>query len=297
VPLLNIRATDVQDWLMDLSHVLSPGYVRLIHVGFGAALSAAVEEGLLASNPARSRLVQVPKAPPRRVQPWDAARIGLMLDALPPNMRALAVLAAGVGLRQGECFGLRLHDVDFKRAEVHVRQQITLQDGCPLPALPKYQRTRTVPASRWVLQELEDHLGRQFPLDGPESTEPSLGGLLFYSREKKPLNKNYFNAAVWRPALDRAGIPRSRAHGMHILRHTCASMWLEGGVSIKAVSEYLGHADPGFTLRVYTHVMPSSGERARQAMEAVFGEGRRPAEPASIVGAPLAHESSARGDQ
>lgn len=43
----------------------------------------------------------------------------------------------------------------------------------------------------------------------------------------------------------------------------CASTWLEHGVSIKAVSEFLGHSDPGFTLRVYTHVMPSSGERAR----------------------------------
>ena len=39
---------------------------------------------------------------------------------------------------------------------------------------------------------------------------------------------------------------------MHALRHSCASTWLERGVSIKAVSEYLGHADPGFTLRVYT---------------------------------------------
>jgi integrase len=62
---------------------------------------------------------------------------------------------------------------------------------------------------------------------------------------------------------------------MHVLRHTCASLWLEHGVSIKAVSEYLGHADPGFTLRVYTHVMPTSGERARNAMDEAF-RGRRP---------------------
>lgn len=77
----------------------------------------------------------------------------------------------------------------------------------------------------------------------------------------------------------------------------CFSTWLERGVSIKAVSEYLGHADPGFTLRVYTHVMPSSGERARKAMDAAFGEGRRPAEAAPIAGARLAHESTPRGGQ
>jgi integrase len=42
---------------------------------------------------------------------------------------------------------------------------------------------------------------------------------------------------------------------------------LEAGVSIRAVSEYLGHADPGFTLRIYAHLMPTSDERARQAMD------------------------------
>jgi hypothetical protein len=36
------------------------------------------------------------------------------------------------------------------------------------------------------------------------------------------------------------------------------------------VSEYLGHADPGFTLRTYTHLMPSSAARTRRAIDAVF---------------------------
>jgi hypothetical protein len=42
---------------------------------------------------------------------------------------------------------------------------------------------------------------------------------------------------------------------------------------IKALSEYLGHADPGFTLRTYTHLMPTSAERTRRAVDAVLGPG------------------------
>ena len=57
-----------------------------------------------------------------------------------------------------------------------------------------------------------------------------------------------------------------RANGMHALRHTYASVLLEDGVSIKALAEYLGHADPGFTLRTYTHLMPSSEDPARTAV-------------------------------
>ncbi|MGH3670608.1 MAG: hypothetical protein ACRDSH_08215, partial [Pseudonocardiaceae bacterium] len=33
-------------------------------------------------------------------------------------------------------------------------------------------------------------------------------------------------------------------------------------VSIKELAEYLGHSNPGFTLRTYTHLVPSSYERA-----------------------------------
>jgi len=54
------------------------------------------------------------------------------------------------------------------------------------------------------------------------------------------------------------------------LRHHYASVLLDGGESIKAVSEYLGHADAGFTLRTYTHLMPSSDERTRKAIDAAF---------------------------
>ncbi|SIS24114.1 hypothetical protein SAMN05421833_1504 [Microbispora rosea] len=50
------------------------------------------------------------------------------------------------------------------------------------------------------------------------------------------------------------------------------SFWpLDGGESIKALSEYLGHHDPGFTLRTYTHLMPSSEDRTRKAVDSALG--------------------------
>ena len=36
------------------------------------------------------------------------------------------------------------------------------------------------------------------------------------------------------------------------------------------MSEYLGHSDAGFTLRTYTHLLPSSDERTRKAVDDVF---------------------------
>lgn len=49
-------------------------------------------------------------------------------------------------------------------------------------------------------------------------------------------------------------------------------MLLDAGESIKALSEYLGHHDPGFTLRTYTHLMPTSTARTQRAIDNLFSD-------------------------
>src|SRR6516162_5567592 len=75
------------------------------------------------------------------------------------------------------------------------------------------------------------------------------------------------------PAKDTRGRARyatTRREGIHQLRHYFASVMLAGGVSIKELAEYLGHADPAFTLRVYAHLLPSSHGRARAVINDRF---------------------------
>lgn len=61
-----------------------------------------------------------------------------------------------------------------------------------------------------------------------------------------------------------------RSVGKFALRHFYASVLLDSGESIKALSAYLGHADAGFTLRTYTHLMPSSEMRTRKAVDEMY---------------------------
>ncbi|MEV4285332.1 hypothetical protein AB0K40_07475 [Nonomuraea bangladeshensis] len=93
------------------------------------------------------------------------------------------------------------------------------------------------------------------------------------------MNRNYINTCVWKPALVRTGVvtqadldarvpgrrnQRNRKHGMHALRH------LYAGVSVKALAEYLGHQDPGYTLRVYTHLIAGTQGRAANVIDEAF---------------------------
>ena len=55
----------------------------------------------------------------------------------------------------------------------------------------------------------------------------------------------------------------------HTLRHSYATHLLEEGVSIRLISQYLGHASLDTTL-IYTHLTAVSEERAIAALQRLF---------------------------
>jgi integrase len=258
-----IRPSNVQAWLSGLQQQLAASYLRVLLANLSGILRAAVDDGLIARNPCQAKSVRAPMVPRLRVRPWTSEQVQSVVAGHPDRYRVVPIVAAGCGLRQGEVFGLRVSDVDFLRRTLHVRQQVKLlADNRPMLTPPKGGKTREVPLPDTVATEVAEHM-RKYP--------PQPDDLVFTSRERRPLNRNYINTQVWKKALRTAGVDPSRTNGMHALRHYYASALLEAGVSIRAVSEYLGHADPGFTLRTYAHLMPTSDERARQAMDLALG--------------------------
>lgn len=263
-----IRPSTVQAWLRGRQEHCAPRYVRVMLANLSGILGAAVEDGLIARNPCASSAVRAPAIEQDRIVPWTHERVDAVISAHPERYQAMPVVAAGAGLRQGEVFGLRVSDVDFLGRRLHVRQQVKLLGGRPTIAPPKGHKARQVPLADVVAGALAERL-RAYP--------PSEDGLIFTTREHKPMSRTYYNTHVWKPALVAAGVEPTRANGMHALRHYYASVLLDAGESIRALADYLGHSDPGFTLRVYTHLMPASEDRARRAVDDVLGstmEGR-----------------------
>lgn len=63
------------------------------------------------------------------------------------------------------------------------------------------------------------------------------------------------------------------AVSFHNFRHTCASLLFSNDRNIKQVQAWLGHADPGFTMRTYVHLMDDGVGDADFFDEAVGPEG------------------------
>ncbi|MEX2487680.1 MAG: site-specific integrase, partial [Nitriliruptoraceae bacterium] len=272
--LRHLRPSTVQSWVRSRQAVVAPSYCRLLLTNLSSILSAAVEDSLIARNPCASPSVRAPKSERPRVIPWTIEREQNLIDAHPASYRGAPALGAGCGLRQGEVFGLALGDVDFLRRTVHVRQQVRPVGKHLVFAPPKGGRERDVPLPETVSFALAKQLERQEPVEvalpwRDVDGKPHTAELIFTNRDGGPLTRSWYQHNAWKPALNAAGIsPETRRNGFHALRHHYASVLLDSGVSIRAVAEYLGHHDPGFTLRTYAHLMPASDDRARSAIDA-----------------------------
>lgn len=282
--LADIQPSTIQGWLRTLTG-LSGNYQKVMYANVSSVFTAAVDDGLIPKNPCKAPSVRRPKSDPRKLKPWTREQAMSVRDQLPDQFKLVVDLGIGLGLRQGEIFGLSLDDIDLNTGEIEIKRQVKLLgSNRQLFGLPKGRKIRTVPLPDRVLELINDHVTRYPPRsvtlpwdksDGPERTFD----LILYSRESRALNRNYFNPKIWRPALRAAGLEAKRENGCHALRHFYASTLLDAGESILALSEYLGHADPGFTLRTYTHLMPSSTERTKAAIDAMLRVPSAPHEP------------------
>lgn len=290
-PLASIRPGHIREWDRSLVGKLDASTRSVIFAHLRAILMAAVDDKLIAENPCSARSVKQPRPVERRVVPWKADEVLAIRAGLGERYRAALDVGAGCGARQGEIFGLGVDDLEFDGLWLDVRRQVKRVRSRLVFGLPKNDRPRRVPIPRWLARSLREHVHRYPPVDitlpweDPFSEELMTVRLVFTTGRGGAINRSTFDATSWHPALVGAGIARSRATGMHALRHHYASVLLEAGVSIKALAEYLGHADPGFTLRVYTHLMPSSDARTRHILDQAFS-GSADDDPPDALAAP-----------
>jgi integrase len=281
----SIKPSTVRGWRTQLkADGLGDSSVLLNYGTLSSMLVTAVEDGLIPSNPCSAASARPPRPARRKVVPWPAERVEAVRAAMAERYRATVDAAAGCGLRQGEVLGLGVDlvdgdDVEWLRGIVHVRRQVRLVRGQLVFAPPKHNGIRDVPLPSSVGQRWSAHM-QAYPLVPVTLPWEAPGGkpvtvrLMFTSPTSTGvIHRSRYNYHVWRPALLAAGVPAARSNGMHALRHWYASTLLEDGVSIRALAEYLGHADPSFTLRTYAHLMPSSEGKAKTAIDRAFTPG------------------------
>lgn len=240
------------------------GTVRKCHEVLGSALSRATRLGVLDANP----ILRVQKAKPsneRRalltLEQWRT----LLAEAAKIRLSALIMMAALTGMRQGELLGLSWSDVDLEVGELHVRQCLWENSAgeCILkePKSKTSRRTCFLPVV--LLQSVQQHREAM-----AKEGHNVVNGAVFVTRAGDWIRRSNLIADVWRPLLKRAKVPKIRFHD---LRHLYATLLLGNGISIRDVSEQLGHSDPALTMRTYAHVLQDHKRKAADSMDKLFG--------------------------
>jgi site-specific recombinase XerD len=146
---------------------------------------------------------------------------------------ALFSVMAGTGIRVGETVALRLKDVDLDRGQINIQgkgghHRIVFCD------IPEIQLS------------LRSYLKRRLLLSNVEADLLFLNG-----RDLKAISPR---AVQLRLKATGRELQLPEELTPHLLRHTYATLAIERGANIKAVSQLLGHADVKTTLQLYTHL-------------------------------------------
>lgn len=130
----------------------------------------------------------------------------------------LCVFLVDTGARLGEGIGLRWNDIFENRATFWIT---------------KSGKSRTVPLTPRAIDAIERHAGAS---DGPFAT----------------IDQQRFRA-IWNSSKAEVGLGNDDDVVPHVLRHTCASRLVRGGIDIRRVQMWLGHQTLQMTMR-YAHL-------------------------------------------
>lgn len=189
-------------------------------------------------NPASElELPRLDKRLPRHVLSAREAELVLAQPdtATPIGLRDRAILETfySTGIRRMELVGLHLTDVDSDRGTLLVRQG-------------KGRKDRMIPIGARALQWIDkykDDVRPDFAFGDDDGTLfLTTAGEAFAANRMTQLVRNYVAAA-----------DTGKTGSCHLLRHTMATLMLEGGADIRFIQAMLGHAELS-TTQIYTQV-------------------------------------------
>jgi integrase len=265
--ILSIDPPRLQHWIDQLARTLKPNSISTCTSLLSAAFNHAVSLTVIPSNPCH--YIEHPDPLPTVHTTWSVEEIGRVDRALRDDPKWLAVyrLMLSTGMRPGELRVLTWGDVDFTAGRIRIARTVTedTEGHLVVGDSTKSGRTRYVPLTagpRAALLQWQATLVRRSINQSMDWIFPNTLG--------KPMSRDSWARRHARLCKE-AKVPLIT---FHELRHTSASLEMAEGVSLKVVSERLGHKDPAFTAKVYQHVSTDLQQSAADALdERLFGEG------------------------
>lgn len=243
------------------------------HAILGKAFKTAIKKRILKENPMDE--IDRPKKNIYHATFYTVDEMLALMRVFEDDPLDLPVqIASYYGMRRSEVLGLKWDAVDFEQNTISVRHKVVEVevDG------------KFIPVGEDVLKTKSSF--RTLPLI------PEVKNLLIKEKEKQGMYQTLFRSAYNNDYLDyicvdklgmlirpnyvtehfawvlkRYGLKKIRFHD---LRHTCASLLLSKGISMKQIQNWLGHSTFSTTADIYAHLDYSAQQESANVMNSMF---------------------------
>ncbi len=252
------------------SSYLSASTVRRSFAVLQSVLGRACKLGLIPTNPAMSDKVDLPSAHTPDVEiftPEEAEQLLECLQTEPLKYQLLIHLAIVTGCRRGELMALKWDDIDTEKQCIHIRHSNYKMKGEQVETKAPKSRTsnRVVAIPQYIVDMLKDYRSEQRKAQFEIGDKWVGQGWIFTKWDGSAMNPD--TPSTWFPKfLKRNDLPPRK---FHALRHTSATLLLDKGINIKAVSSRLGHAQLS-TTNIYLHGLQSADQKSAELLGEMF---------------------------
>lgn len=254
--------------------LVSKSTVNHYYHNINKALNDAVQLKIIPYNPNTGTIVEPPDDYIASYYTEDKC-MELLEKVKDTSLELIVNIATYYGLRRSEVLGLKWNAIDFTNNRITIKHKVTQATVDNKRVLVKKNKLKNKTSYRSLplVNNVRDLLLEE---KQKQAENKKIYGNTYKNKENYICV--YDDGEIIKPDTVTRKFPDFLADNdmdeirLHDLRHTCASLLLANGVSMKEIQEWLGHSSYNTTANIYAHVDSSSKENSANTMSNVLSK-------------------------
>lgn len=230
-------------------------------------LNLAVQNKLLPSNPCQ--FVVLPQCNRYESSFYNDRQLRELFSALRGDpLLPLVKITALYGLRRSELLGLQWDSIDFEGKTMTIRHTVSkVTEVVAKDKTKNASSRRTFPLTTEAVEIFAAAQRQEMHNRIAFGSEYQSNNYVFKWPDGHTYSPDYVSHR-FNDLLKKYSLPHIR---FHELRHSCASMLIAMGWSLKDVQEWLGHSDVKMTANIYAHLDTARKNNIADSLAEKFG--------------------------
>ena len=239
---------------------------RKLKTVMSSVFTYGVNQGYIKTNPCCGALYKKDPSKAKKVKFLDKGQCQKLMSATSEysTFNTIIQFLLFTGLRIGECLALRWSDISFADNTISINHTLSFADDKWFLSVPKTQTSfRTIKLSTYSKELLLRHKREQDKLKETVGDAWVHPDIVFTSAIGNYYCRSFTNKQLKKILVDN-DLP---ALSVHALRHSNASLMINNGFDVKAISEHLGHCNTAITSDIYTHIFKEYKAKMAESIE------------------------------